>query len=65
MIESYITSARFYSTKGKLIAVDNTDWFLQRNAVEDAKDWLEQDFDLTPCNISVRGPDGRFVKWKN
>lgn len=20
---------------------------------------------VTPCNIVVRGPDGRFVKWRN
>lgn len=60
------TSARFYREDGSLIVVDGQNWFLRSNAIYDARDWLENcPEDLNPCNISVRGPDGRFIKWKN
>lgn len=63
---NYETAARFYRKNGELSFVCSDRFIFKENAILDARDWLrEQPYDLNPCNISVRGPNGRFVKWKH
>lgn len=63
----YTVSVRFYDGFGKFCYAENEKWFLRGNAKADARDWLEvcRNEGLRPTNISVRGHDGRFIKWKN
>lgn len=57
----YTTSARHYED-GLLIIVEDDKFLFKANAINEAFDWGETG--MNPCNISVRGPGGRFVKWK-
>lgn len=67
----YTTSSRFYNKhSGKLFYVDNLDSYCLKAAVKEAGEMLESFSEdgltvLNPCNISVRGKGGRFVKWRN
>lgn len=61
---NYEVTFRFYRADGSLSFVDYERFIFEVNAVSEANDWLGIAY-LKPTNISVRGPDGRFVKWRH
>ena len=62
----YETNVRFYNKDGKLDFVYDERFIFRVSAIQDAHEWLsEHSDDLNPCNVSVRGPDGRFIKRRN
>ena len=59
----YEVSVRCYEGE-ELICVIDDRFMFKANAIDCANDSLHI-FNLNPCNISIRGPDGRFIKWRN
>lgn len=59
----YEVAARCYDGD-RLICAIRDRFMFKVNAIDCAKESLDI-FNLNPCNISVRGHDGRFIKWKN
>lgn len=66
-VNDYDVAVRFYNGFGKYLYTEHCPWFFRDNAIEDARDWLEvcRNEGLKPTNISVRGRNGRFIKWRN
>lgn len=70
----HIVNIRHYTNEGKLIGVNKTPVANNHMAATLARSILAMDATfridsdpfaaLMPTNISVRGPKGRFVKWK-
>lgn len=63
----YTTSSRFYDkASGELYFVQSDVFSFANLATHEAQFYLGEYSDmLNPCNISVRGKGGRFVKWRN
>lgn len=68
---SFTVSVRQYLNGGILLGVSNQTTNKRKVAVKAANRALTRDnpapsvAPINPCNISVRGKGGRFVKWKN
>lgn len=68
----FTKESREYKPNGRYLMTRKNTHETQELAAEVAN--LEVEFfsevpdvlkELTPCNIIVRGPNGRFVKWRN
>lgn len=68
----YTVTYRNYLKTGEFVTAKSFTWSHEDQAKSDARLALEiggEGFGilaaLNPCNISVRGPNGKFIKWRN
>lgn len=67
----YEVTHRNYTHDGEFVSTLSLPWMTEHDATTDANIVLngyvatKKLQAVTACNIIVRGPNGRFVKWKN